>query len=83
MTNDEADQKSRLIDEHVSQLGEHFENVQIFCNALHDDGQATRTFARGSGNWCARYGQIREWVDFQKAKTAEEGRRRQAEQDEA
>ena len=44
-------------------LGEHFDTVHIFAGR-HDPAEAggTVTCRWGSGNWYARYGQIKEWV---------------------
>lgn len=51
-----------LIKQHVSQLSEHFETVQIFVtrhDAAHEDGIVNACY--GSGNFYARLGQVREW----------------------
>ncbi len=44
----------------VSQLGEYFDTVQIFCTR-HDHG-GTIDCTDGSGNWHARRGQISQWM---------------------
>lgn len=46
----------------VHQLGEHFENVQIFCNNHERETGGTLHFVKGSGNVFARMGHVREWV---------------------
>lgn len=45
----------------LNQLREHFDTVQIFVTRQDQDG--TTTAATGVGNWMARYGQVRDWVD--------------------
>jgi hypothetical protein len=44
-------------------LGEHFDTVQIFATR-HEAGEKNGTvhLKWGTGNWFARYGQVREWV---------------------
>lgn len=80
MTSDEADEHVRWLDQKLAEIAERFDSVQIFTTILHDDGEATRTFARGSGNWCARYGQVAQWIEYQKGVAREEGRKWEAEQ---
>jgi hypothetical protein len=51
-------------------LSEHFDNVQIFasCNPS-EVGEAagdTNTYRSGVGNWWARVGQVRDFVDEQR-----------------
>lgn len=47
----------------VESLGEHFETVHIFCTK-HEPGDGHGTFncSAGSGNWFARFGQIKGWT---------------------
>jgi hypothetical protein len=59
MTGEEA---WEFVKKHASQLGEHFDSVQIFCTK-HDGAEGTASVNCGEGNWFARYGQIREWVE--------------------
>lgn len=49
--------------EAVEALGEHFDAVQIFATR-HESGEhrGTGNWALGTGNWYARYGQIRSWL---------------------
>jgi hypothetical protein len=59
MTGEEA---FEFVKKHVAQLGEHFDSVQVFCTK--DEGEAgTASVDLGSGNWFARYGQVREWIE--------------------
>jgi hypothetical protein len=43
-------------------LYEHCDSVQIFVTKLFDDGN-TGSYTSGKGNWYARKGQVREWVE--------------------
>lgn len=56
----------QLITRAAEQLGEHFDTVQIFVTR-HESGEKGGTLHNqsGVGNWYARYGQVREWVDQQ------------------
>lgn len=44
-------------------LMEHFDSVMIFCTR-HEAGELDGTInvRYGSGNWFARFGQVREWL---------------------
>jgi len=46
--------------EFVAKIGEHFDTVQIFAARQEDDGTVNVNW--GSGNWSARYGQVRQWA---------------------
>ncbi len=50
----------KIVQSHVAQLSEHFDNVQIFCTKTIEDG--TINIQYGSGNWFARYGHIKWWL---------------------
>lgn len=54
------------IDEALSTLGEYFDTVQIFATR-HESGMLNGTIhtSKGVGNWFARYGQIRSWLDVE------------------
>lgn len=51
---------------------EHFDSVQVFCTRRLDKDGNTRTVAIGDGNWYARYGQVREWVLMEEAKSKDQ-----------
>jgi hypothetical protein len=55
--------ETKLMDDALQGLGEHFDSVQIFVTR-HEAGEKGGTLAvkRGCGNIYARYGQIREWL---------------------
>ena len=50
----------------MDMLSEHFCTVQIFCTRHDGADDCTSSFRKGCGNWFARYGQIREFVDKEK-----------------
>ncbi len=60
---------------HVDQLCEHFDTVHIFATrhmpAEHD---GTIIINQGSGNWSARYGQVREWIIMEEERMRVPGR---------
>lgn len=66
---DEATQKAMSV-KHVRQamdaLREHFDNVQIFVSRDSPENgpaaQFTENVQLGSGNWFARYGQVKAWT---------------------
>lgn len=74
MTKDET---KAFVSKHAAQLAEHFEAVRIFVSWSSDDGESTRTYDTGCGNWFAQYGHIRNWL------LAEEEEARQAGRDSA
>ena len=60
--NKKSRQELDLVRQHVSQLSEHFDTVQIFVTrheAMREDG--TVNACCGAGNFYARLGQVREW----------------------
>lgn len=54
---------SEMLQKHVAQLMEHFDTVQIFAT-LHDQGD-TIQYIEGEGNYFARLGQAKLWVERQ------------------
>lgn len=63
-----------LLDKHCSQIGEHFETVQIFVTSF-DPNEGTKNASWGSGNWFARYGQIKSWLEKKSEETRVEVRK--------
>lgn len=53
--------ESAMVQEAAKKLGEHFDAVVVLCSR-HDGERGTRTIAKGSGNWHAQYGIVREWL---------------------
>lgn len=64
MTNEEQRKADvEMLKQHTQQLSEHFDSVQIFVNRhMPAELDGTRVVNYGSGNWYARYGQVRMWV---------------------
>lgn len=56
-----AQQLSDALKRHADQLSEFFTSVQIVCTSLEPDG-ATRRFEKGSGDYYARMGAVRDWL---------------------
>ncbi len=50
------------VEKAVESLGEHFDSVQIFVTLHEPTKGGTIAICNGSGNWHARYGQVRGWV---------------------
>ncbi len=64
MTAQEHDDRGRkVIERYIRNLHEHFDSVQIFVTRYNQDEKTTSSLASGSGNFCARKGQIREWIE--------------------
>lgn len=57
-----------LVKQHVAKLNEHFDSVQIFVTKM--DGADTVRINIGEGNWCARYGHVKLWVQWQDGEAA-------------
>lgn len=47
----------------VNILYEHFDAVQIFASRANDDGSGTVHCNYGAGNWFARYGHVKSYVN--------------------
>ena len=66
MSESSENAEMKLVDNHVNQLLEHFDTVQIFASrhapTTHD---GTVRMHSGAGNWFARYGQVRDWIVMQ------------------
>jgi len=65
MSDDDSQQKEDmdLVEKACIGLGEHFDTVMIFATRLEAgelDGTVNINF--GSGNWFARYGQVKAWI---------------------
>ena len=69
----DAERKFALIDSHIHALQEHFDTVHIFVTK-YDPADGTNMVNRGSGHWCARYGQIKEFIVYEEERMREEAR---------
>ena len=69
----EVDEVQRLLEASAARLMEHCDSVQIFVTK-HDGGaETTESYHWGLGNWYARYGMVREWVEKENAKARRGG----------
>jgi len=66
VSSNEQDDLVAMLEKHVNALQEHFEHVHIFVGRNEPERDATRSVNRGGGNWFARFGQIQEWVIYEK-----------------
>lgn len=78
--NQNRDEDTQRLQDHVNQLMEHFDLVQIFASR-HEPAKLDGTIAcnRGGGNWFSRYGQITEWVRFEDERIRACARKRERE----
>jgi hypothetical protein len=62
MKNEDA---SKIIHKHLSFMSEHFDTVQIFVTHHNPttDEYGTMNISIGTGNWIARYGQVKDWIN--------------------
>lgn len=60
-------------------LMEHFDGVQIFVNRNTPEFDSTFNGQMGDGNWLARYGQVKMWVEMQDEYLREKARIRMEE----
>lgn len=65
MSNEEV---AKILEDAAAQLGEHFEAVQILVSWRHENGK-TSFGSRGLGNWYARQGMAREFIECDRAET--------------
>lgn len=56
-----AEELGKIVEDAAAKLGEHFEVVQILVS--NSDGEGTRCIKRGVGNFYARLGMSREFVE--------------------
>ncbi len=64
----EKDEDIERLDKALTALREHFDTVHIFATRETDDGEGhTWAFQKGSGNYYARYGQIKLWTNREQA----------------
>lgn len=71
MTQEESTYLDHLVtklDAMLAELGEHFDCVQILGSYMGDDGNTNRV-TRGIGNWYARQGVAREFLEMDAAQT--------------
>jgi hypothetical protein len=65
---DYAEVRAMKINETLRELNEHFEAVQILATWVDDDGMTCRA-SLGVGNWYARQGLAREFLEMDAAAT--------------
>lgn len=58
---DEQDPEMDRLAKICEELGEHFDNIQIFVSRF-DSTEGTTSINYGSGNWHARRGHIQTWL---------------------
>jgi hypothetical protein len=58
-----ANYDTKRVNDAVKALRPHFDTVQVFCTRCSADTGDTQTMTQGSGNWYARYGQIKAFVN--------------------
>lgn len=68
MSENEMERLNGMMDGMLRELGEHFEAIQILGTFVDDDGHTVRV-TRGVGNWYARQGLAREFLDMDAAVT--------------
>ena len=61
-------ERQAVVQQHVTALMEHFESVQILVSVLEPDG--TGSCFLGAGNWFARQGMARDFMQQDQARTA-------------
>lgn len=70
MTDEERDKKLKFIENQSKFIRSHgFDAVMVFASMFEPDGN-TSYWALGDGNWCARFGQVKEWVVREEGKSA-------------
>lgn len=68
----------QLCKDACTRIQEHVDTIQIFVTFHAEDGQSTKSFTSGRGNFYARQGQIEEWVRFQHEYQKQEAKRQDA-----
>lgn len=72
MSEEQTRRKEALdrVETHINQLMEHFDSVQIFCTKY--SGGVTTSVNKGSGSWFTRYGQVGEWLEYEREKVRDQ-----------
>lgn len=84
MTEQEAEKKFMFIENQVRFLMQSgYDTVQIFTTHYDAASGDTRHFICGNGNWCARYGQVRQWVNETEGEQSKHGALRLERNDDA
>lgn len=53
----------KIVTKAIQDLSEHFDSIQIFATRYDANSEgATVNVSKGTGNWFARAGQVREWI---------------------
>lgn len=77
---DQKDIDVERVQKSIDTLGEFYGAVQIFVSRDSDDGDGgTINLTRGTGNWFARYGHVKNWINEVEENTRDEARRRNEE----
>ena len=67
---------SKLVDQALALLGEHFDSAQIFVTSKDlGNGEGTVHISKGTGNWYTRYGQVVSWLKREDAADIDEMRK--------
>lgn len=64
MENNFPNYDMKRIESCVNELIMHFDSVQIFCTRTDADGINTQNMHLGKGNWFARYGQVKDYINI-------------------
>lgn len=62
MDDTQRDKKLEFLQNQVKFMRGHFDTVIVFASHHDDTSGDTSYWVEGSGNFCARYGQVREWM---------------------
>lgn len=75
LTDEQRDKKRALLANQAKLLMEHFDSIQIFATSYEKETGGTTHWSEGYGNWCARYGHVKSWVQITDEALSEEGRK--------
>lgn len=70
-TDSDKEKKDRdlaIVNQHLNQLMEHFDCVQIFCSRYNPGEEGTTWVNRGQGNYFARLGQVRDFLLYEEGR---------------
>lgn len=61
----EEEKDLRALDDAIALLSQRFTNIQVFATRHLSDVEGTLRFTRGSGDYFARFGLVKQWTDSQ------------------
>ena len=73
MTDNRLIKKQELLNLYVRTLGEHFDSVRVFVTVHDSESNVTFSLDGGTGNFNSQKGQVRDWMEAERARMSRYG----------